>query len=113
MKLYQKTLKSHIVWMNEMIEKIERFMKDIDTYEAFVQDEKTCDAVLIPLIQIWEIAWKIGKLYPDCKEIPYQDIVWMRNILVHTYHKIEPHVIRYTIHTSIPHLKNIIEPMLL
>ncbi len=92
-----------------MIHKIERYSKDCKTYENFVSDEKNIDMVIPPITQIWETAARISKLYPDAIDLPYRQIVGMRNTLIHMYHKVDTEVLRNAITVSIPKLKQILE----
>ncbi len=105
--LHHKSLATYIAWMEEMIQRIELYTKDM-TYEQFVHDTKTVDAVITPLIQIGENAGNMSKFYPDVLQLPYSGIVWMRNILVHMYHKIDVKSIRYVLQNDIPRLKELI-----
>lgn len=107
--LYKKTLDTYIWWMKQMIEKIEKYSGDIPDYETFINDEKTIDAVITPLTQIWEIASQMSKLYPDKLSIPYSEIIGMRNILVHMYHKVDTRTIWNIITKEIPRLKVLLE----
>ncbi len=73
--LHPKTLENHIIWLREMVSKIERYTKDIKTYEDFIADERNVDMVIPPIVQIGEIAGKMQKLYPDSLELPYSKII--------------------------------------
>ena len=95
--------------MWQMIDKIERYSAHISSYEEFISDEKNIDLLIPPLTQIGEIAWKIEKLYPDNLELPYRQIKWFRNILVHMYHNINTEQMRFTITHSIPKLKQLLQ----
>ena len=101
----EKTISRHIDWLLEMIEKLERYTYDIKNYEEFAGNEKNIDLAIVPLIQIWEITWSLSKIYNPNIDIPFKEIIWFRNILVHTYHKIDPQVIYKIITKSIPILK--------
>jgi uncharacterized protein with HEPN domain len=92
-----------------MIEDIELFMKDVPSFEMFQQDKKTLNAVITSLTQIGEICGHMSKFYPDALELPYRDIVGMRTILVHMYHKINIIMIWKVIHSEVPALKAIIQ----
>jgi uncharacterized protein with HEPN domain len=92
-----------------MISDIELFMKDTPSFEIFAHDKKTLNAVITSLTQIGEICGHMNKRYPDVLDLPYKDIVGMRTILVHMYHKIEPKSLRDTIQINIPKLKQLIQ----
>lgn len=104
-----KTLEIYIKRLEEMIEKLEKYSNNIDTYEEFMSDDEKVDACIVPLIQIWEIAWQIYKEFRNKIDLSYKHISWFRNILVHMYHKIDKEAIRYVIKNDIPKLKKIIQ----
>ena len=101
----EKTISKHLDRLLEMIDKLERYTVDIANYDDFVSSERNIDLAIVPLIQIWEIAWSLSKIYNFNIDIPFKEIIWFRNILVHTYHKIDPQVIYKIITKSIPILK--------
>ena len=105
---FDKTLDMYVKRLCEMIAKVERYSDHIKTYEDFIADERNIDLLIPPLTQIWEIAWKIEKFYPDSIKLPYRKITGFRNILVHMYHKIDIEQMRYTIKVSIPKLKELL-----
>ncbi len=103
-----KSLDIYLDWIKEMIEKIEKYTKNIKTFEEFSKNEEKMDACLTPLVQIWEVAAKIDKYFPNEVKLPYKDIIGFRNILVHTYHHIDKKMIRHIISNHIPKLKKMI-----
>ena len=70
-----KSLDIYLSRMKEMIEKIEKYTKDIKTFEEFSRNEEKMDACLTPLVQIGEIAAKIDKYFPKELKLPYKDII--------------------------------------
>jgi len=109
MQQHTKSLTTYITRLEQMITDIELFMKDTPSFEIFENDKKTLNAVITSLTQIGEICGKISKLYPDTLQLPYSEIVGMRTILVHMYHKIEAKSIWDTINIKIPELKKLIK----
>jgi len=105
----QQTFAKYREAIQDMIEKIERYTKNINEYGDFIKDDEKIDACITPLIQIWEIAGQMSKYYPQNQNIPYKDIIWFRNILVHTYHKVDYKALRNIIKFHIPKLKEIIQ----
>jgi uncharacterized protein with HEPN domain len=81
----------------EAIARIERFTTGM-TYEQFVTDEKTHDAVVRNFTVIGEVAAKVPEsiqlLHPD---VPWNKIVGMRNFLVHEYFGISTQVLWTTV----------------
>jgi uncharacterized protein with HEPN domain len=107
--LYPKTIATYINRIDEMISKITRYTQDIHSFEEFVSDERNVDMVIPPLTFIGECAGKMSQLYPDSLKLPYKEIIGMRIILTHMYHKIQPKIIWSTIQEQIPALKKIID----
>jgi uncharacterized protein with HEPN domain len=103
--LHTKTINIYIDRIDDMISKIEKYTKDINSYEDFIKDEESIDSTVFCLLQIGETAGQMSKLYPDIAEFPYSKIIGMRNILVHAYHSIDLEIIRKTIQHQIPKLK--------
>jgi uncharacterized protein with HEPN domain len=86
-------------------EKAERFVQGM-TLEGFQRDEKTAFAVVRALEIIGEAALHIPKhmraRYP---EVPWGDIVGMRNIVIHEYFGIDLEVIWKTVHRDLAPLR--------
>ena len=69
----------------ESIKKIESYISDI-SYEEFLRDEKTKDAVLRNLEIIGEVANQIPKeIQERHNEIPWRQIIGLRHRLIHGY----------------------------
>ena len=73
--------------------KILRFTKGL-SYEKFVEDEKTYDAVIANLMIIGEA---VKNLPPDLKaispDVDWRKIAGLRNILVHAYFSIDSEIL--------------------
>ncbi|MFO7890165.1 MAG: HepT-like ribonuclease domain-containing protein [bacterium] len=80
----------------------QEFMKDV-TQVSLAEDRKTIQAVIRSLELIGEAAAKISN---ECKEsqpeIPWKDIIGMRNWLIHAYFDIDYDHIWNTIHKDLP-----------
>ncbi|MBM4049130.1 MAG: DUF86 domain-containing protein [Planctomycetes bacterium] len=91
--------------MLEASEKAERFVQGM-TLDDFQRDEKTAFAVVRALEIIGEAARHIPKdmraRYP---EVPWEDIVGMRNIVIHEYFGIDLEVIWKTVHRDLAPLR--------
>lgn len=100
-------MRSLEVYVHRMIEVIDRliFYTDGIWYEDFVMNKEKFDASTHMLIQLWETAAQIAKHYPKFSMKNQSEIIGMRNILVHTYHKIDSYRIWLTIKNHIPKLK--------
>jgi len=83
-------------------EKIERFTEDM-TYESFVADEKTVDAVL----RNFEVMGEAAKNVPpdvrqEYEEMPWTEMAGMRDKLIHGYATVDLEIIWTTVETEIP-----------
>ena len=88
----------------DAIAKIQRFVSDVD-FEAFENDEELMDAVIHNLAVIGEAAnhipSEITVRHPD---IPWRQMVDLRNFSVHAYWNLSPSVIWDTIQNDLPPL---------
>ena len=98
--------------INDAISKIEIFTKGMD-YQDFVEDDKTIYAIVRALEIIGEAAKKIP---PDIKnsypQIPWKDVVGMRDKLIHEYFGVNTKVLWNTIKQDIPSLKPLVQTFL-
>ena len=91
------------------VEKINRYTGEM-TYEEFVGDSKTVDAVL----RNFEVIGEAAKNVPDEIRQEYDDVPWaemagMRDKLIHGYATVELQIVWTTIQEEIPVLKTQIE----
>ena len=88
----------------QCIAKIYLFTKGY-SFEDFQEDEKTIDSVLRNLEIIGEAARhvpeEIRKKYP---EIPWAEMLTMRNIVIHEYHGVNLGIIWQTVKEDLPPL---------
>lgn len=89
----------------ESIDKIERYTKDMD-YAAWLEDEKTVDAVVRNI----EIIGEASSHLPDDVLERYADIPWhlmkgIRNFLAHEYFGVDVEVIWKTVKEDLPLLR--------
>ncbi len=86
-------------------EKIENYV-DALSYEEFELDEKTIDAVIRNFEIIGEASRNIFKdLRDKYPEVPWGNMISMRNILSHEYYRVGLNVVWDTIKEDIPKLK--------
>jgi uncharacterized protein with HEPN domain len=84
---------------------IEEYVHEM-TYERFVQDRKTVDAVVRNLITIGEAASNVpAEVQERYAEIPWDNMRRMRNIIVHVYFGVNLPVVWRTIQEDLPPLK--------
>mgnify|MGYP003417806794 CR=1 FL=1 len=88
-----------------------KFVEGIDRNE-FEDNELVQNAVMRPLEIIGEASAKISKEFRKShSEIPWREMVGLRNRLVHEYFRINFGVVWDTIHKDLPKLIEIIEPL--
>jgi uncharacterized protein with HEPN domain len=88
-----------------------KFVEGIDRNQ-FEENEIIQNAVMHPLEIIGTAAGKISKGF--CKthsEIPWKEMVGLRNRLVHEYFRVDFGAVWDTIHKDLPKLIEIIEPL--
>ena len=82
-------------------------------YNTFSNDKRTYDAVLMQLVNIGEM---VNRLSPEFveknKELPWHQIIAMRNQITHGYFQIKTEVIWKTVKEDLPLLKKQIEPLI-
>lgn len=91
----------------EAIERIHRYVENLDEV-AFLNDEKTQDAVIRNFEIVGEAARNIERYHPVFAEA-HDDIPWgllytMRNRVAHGYFKIDFELVWKTIHADLPPL---------
>ena len=88
----------------EAIEAIESY--SISTYEEFIDDGKTQDAILYNLIIIGEAANQISDEFQDQYHmIPWSSMIGTRNIIVHGYDQVKLPIVWEILQRDLAHLK--------
>ncbi len=96
----------------ECIEKIEGYLSG-SSYENFIQDEKTKDAVVRNLEILGEAANQIPvEIQRKYHEIPWPQIVSLRNRLIHGYFVVDYDIVWDIVCKELPILKPKIEKIL-
>ena len=86
------------------IDKIQRYVSGVD-FEAFENDEEIMDAVVHNLTVIGEAANRIpAEITSSHPEIPWRQMIDLRNLSVHAYWNLRPAVIWETIQNNLPPL---------
>jgi uncharacterized protein with HEPN domain len=103
----------------QRIEDIVQCVRRIDAYisgmtqTAFEADEKTQDAVLRNLELVGEAARHIPKeIELRYSAVPWGEMRAQRNLLIHTYHRVDLSLVWTTITTDLPPLLQSLEAML-
>jgi uncharacterized protein with HEPN domain len=88
-----------------------KFVEDIDRNE-FEDNEIIQNAVMRPLEMIGEASAKISKGFRKThNEIPWREMVGLRNRLIHEYFQIDLGAVWDTIQDDLPKLIDVIEPL--
>lgn len=96
--------KSRLCDINEAIEKIEKYVSI--GYQAFAEDERTQVWIIHHLQVIGEASNHLSdELTEQNPDIPWADIVGLRNILVHQYFGIDLRQVWETAELDMPILK--------
>ena len=83
------------------------------SHEEFLHDEKTQSAVIHQFEIIGEAASRVSTPFVvDHRELPWREMVGMRNRLIHAYREVDLGILWKAIHASIPELIALIEPQL-
>jgi uncharacterized protein with HEPN domain len=102
----------HIV---QAIERIHLYVEDIDEV-AFLQDEKTQDAVIRNFEIVGEASNNIKRYHVEFfqqhPEVPFNFAYEMRNALAHGYFVVDLEIVWKTIHTDLPELYRLISQLL-
>lgn len=103
-----KRRRNYVIYLRDMdayAEKAQRFMAGLG-YEEFIEYEEKVFAVIHALEIIGEAANHIPKSitnrYP---EVPWVDIVSLRNFVIHGYDLVNLEVIWNTVHEDLPSLR--------
>jgi hypothetical protein len=108
----RKNVKLFINDILESIEKVEIYTQ-VMTYDQFIKDEKTKDAVLRNLEVIGEavknIPSTVKKKYPD---VDWKGIAGMRDKLIHEYFGVSFPIVWETVKNDLPPLKTEVKKIL-
>jgi uncharacterized protein with HEPN domain len=103
MQLLSEKDRNNVLNIIDSIEKIISYIKDINSFEKFSQDDKTVDAVLMNLVVIGESVSKLSNEFKDIfNEIDWINIKGFRNIAVHDYFGVDIEEVWQIIENHIP-----------
>jgi len=93
----------------ESINKIENYVEGV-TYQQFIQDDKTKDAVVRNLEIIGESANQIPKnIRQKFSDVPWPQIIGLRNKMIHGYFVVDYRIVWEIVKKDIPSLRRKIE----
>lgn len=94
----------------DAIEKIDGYLKDKD-FEVFTKTDLLIDAVARELMIIGEAASRLSDEFRrEHQDIPFRDIIGMRNIIIHEYTGVDTVFLWKTYEEDLPELKKILLP---
>jgi len=78
----------------------------VPSYEVFLEDERTQDAIMFNLIVMGEAANKISEEYQEKHpEIPWSSIIGTRNVIVHGYDQVKLQIVWDIVYKNLQPLK--------
>ena len=93
------------------ITRIEDYTEDL-SFKSFDNDQKTIDAVVRNLEIIGEAAKNIPEDFiEEHNNLPWQEMVSMRNKVIHEYFGVDVEILWQTIHEDLPKLKGQIKTL--
>jgi len=96
----------------DAVNDIESFVDGM-TYEEFIKDRKTLNAVVRSIEIIGEASKNIPEtLKANCKELPWKQMAGMRDKLIHAYFGVDVETLWKAVKENIPPLKKAIQKML-
>ncbi|MBU4512606.1 DUF86 domain-containing protein [Patescibacteria group bacterium] len=104
-----KNNKIYLQHIKEAIETIEDYLKGVD-YNVFKKDKMIRDAVIRELQIIGEAANNFDKNFiKKHPEIPYRDMIDMRNFIIHEYFGVDVKTVWDTCQIDLKELKKILK----
>lgn len=98
--------------INDAINSIKQFMGNID-YESFCKNKMMVNAVIREIEIIGEASNNLSDAFKKAHpQIPFRDIIDMRNFLSHEYFGVNTEVVWDTCKNDLVELENIIIPIL-
>jgi len=108
----KRNWKLFLVDVLESIEKIENYTSEI-SFEEFIKDEKTKDAVVRNIEIIGEAVKHIPEeIKEKYNQIPWKKIIGMRNRLIHGYFVVDYTIVWEIIKNELPDLKEKVKTIL-
>ncbi len=102
----------YLLHILEAIKSIEEYLGESD-FDSFSKDKKTIDAVVRELEIIGEASNNLSeKFRTDNSQIPFRDIIDMRNVLTHEYFGVNTKIVWDTCQIDLLNLKEAIKKVL-
>ncbi len=103
------------VFLLHIKDSIDQIISYIDnyTFEQFLNDRKTQDAVIRQLEMIGEATSNLTSTFKESNpEIPWREIADFRNVLAHEYWDVDMEIVWEAVQQDIPSLKNALLPLI-
>jgi len=108
----KRTYKDYVLDILSSIQEIDQFTKGM-SFEDFVDDKKTVNAVIRSLEVMGEAAKKVpSEIRSKYPEIPWKYMAAMRDKLIHEYHGVDLEIVWEVVKNEIPPLKPKFEKIL-
>ena len=107
------TKKNITVYRDDILSAIEKIHQyTVDGEDAFIKNEIVQDAVLRQLSIIGEAASRLPEeIRQQYDELPWKQIIGMRNVIIHEYSDVNISRVWDTIQTDLPTLKQSVQNM--
>jgi len=97
--------------MLESIARIRRYVAGMD-FDAFLEDERTCDAVVRNVEIIGEASKQVPEEFKQAHpELPWQQMAGMRNRIVHDYTGVDLAIVWEVAQKALPVLQSQLEAL--
>jgi len=101
--------KLYLLHIRDAIKQVKYYLKDKD-YNHFLDDEMMYDAIIRQLAVIGEATNYLSKQFrKNNPQLPYKDIIGMRNFLVHEYFNIKKDIIWETCKENLKELERVVK----
>lgn len=98
--------------MLESMARIRRYVAGMD-FDAFLEDERTCDAVVRNVEIIGEASKQVPEDFKAAHpELPWQQMAGMRNRIVHDYTGVDLAIVWEVVQKALPKLQGQLEALL-
>jgi len=105
--------KGNLLAILDSCSKILKFTSDISNAEAFFDDERTFDAVLMNFVIIGESVARLStEILEKESQVPWGQIKGFRNIVAHDYFGVDAEEVWQIIQNHLPELESQIENIL-
>ena len=107
-------MRDYIIYLNDILSSINKIEKAIKNVKSFQElDEIVIDGILRNLEIVGEAAKSLPEEFKNLhKDVPWKEIVALRNILVHEYFGIDYEIIWNILIRDLPNIKPKIERLI-